>query len=175
MVSMVLSASPVRLRDVLVAALPELRDHMLEEAIRKDWERVVGPELSRRSLPGGLRMGVLDVAVDNSPWLHELTLRGSELLAALRARHGSAVTSLRFTLGIVPAGPSPVMPRRRPSPQARLSHEEARLIETMVAPVADPALATSLRRLLTKDLLARRPRGASPRLDDSPPPQREDS
>ncbi len=114
--------SPVRVRDVLVAALPELRDHMLEEAIRKEWGLVVGPEFSRRSQPGGLRMGVLDVTVDNSPWLHELTLRASELLAALRARYGSAVTSLRFTLGIVAAGPSPVMRRRRPSPQPRLGH-----------------------------------------------------
>src|SRR5574341_1019450 len=104
--------SPVRVRDVLAAALPGLRDHMLEEAIRKEWRQVVGRELSRCSRPGGLRMGVLDVTVDNSPWLHELTLRASELLAPLRARYGSAVTSLRFTLGIVAAGPSPVMRRR---------------------------------------------------------------
>jgi len=64
---------------------------------------------------------------------------------------------------------------RRPEPPAPLGPEEARVLEVMVAPVGDPALAASLRRLLTKDLLARRPRGAGRCLDDSAPPDREDS
>ena len=168
--------SPVRVGDVLVAALPELRDHMLEETIRKDWGRVVGPEFSRGSRPTGLRLGVLDVTADNSPWLHELTLRSSELLPRLQAWYGSsAVTSLRFTLGTVATGSGPVARARRPEPPARLGPQDARMVEAMVAPVADPALAASLRRLLAKDLLARRPRGTGRRLVDSPPPDREDS
>ena len=168
-------SSPVRVGNVLVAALPELRDHMLEETIRRDWGRVVGPEFSRRSRPTGLRLGVLDVTADNSPWLHELTLRSSELLARLQTRYGSAVTGLKFTLGTVAPGWNPVVREPCPEPPARLSHEDARMVEVMVAPVADPELAASLRRLLAKDLLARRPRGAGSRLDDSPPPDREDS
>ena len=174
---MVMSArwSPVRVGDVLLAALPDLRDHMLEETIRKDWGRVAGPEFSRRSWPTGLRLGVLDVSADNSPWLHELTLRSSDLLARLQSRYGAAVTSLRFTLGTVATGSSPRVRERRPEPPAHLGPEDTRVLDAMVAPVGDPALAASLRRLLAKDLLARRPRGAGRRLDDSPPPDREDS
>ena len=163
----------MRVRDVLIAALPGLKGHMLQEGIRRDWERIVGPAISRRSQPGGLRMGALDVTVDNSPWLHELTLRSSELLAALQVRHGSRVTSLRFTLGTVAAGSSPAMPRhRRPERRKQLGPEEARLVESMVARVADPALAASVRRLLTKDLLARRPLDPGRRPADSPPSER---
>jgi hypothetical protein len=166
-------SSPVPVRDVLVAALPELRVHMLQEGIRKDWSSIVGPEISRRSQPGGLRLGVLDVTVDNSPWLHELTLRSSSLLAALQARHGSVVSSLRFVLGPVAAGPSPAAPRRRrPEPQAELGPAEASLVESVVAPVTDPALAASIRRLVTKDFLARQSLGPGRHRADPQPSER---
>jgi hypothetical protein len=150
---------PIRVGDMLTTAVPGLRDRMLQETIRGGWTDTVGHELARRSRPGELRMGVLDVVVDNSPWLHELTLRSNALLGALAARYGGAVTSLRFTLG---APPSPAAPaaRRRRSPPVRLTAEEERSVETIAAGVADSALAASLRRLVAKDLLARRGRGA---------------
>jgi hypothetical protein len=150
---------------------------MLQDGIRKDWRSIVGPEVSRRSQPGGLRLGVLDVTVDNSPWLHELTLRSSSVLAALQARYGSVVTSLRFALGPVAADPNPAAPsgRRRPAHRPELGPDEARLVESMVAPVADPELAVSIRRLLTKDLLARRSLGPGHPPADPQPSEREDS
>ena len=160
---------------MLVAALPELRDRLLEETIRKDWSQLAGPELGRRSGPGRLKAGVLDVTVDNSPWLHEMTLRSGELLAGLQARFGSVVASLRLALGVVPAGVDPPKADRRPEARARLSHEEAEVVEAMVASLPDPALAGSLRRLLTKDLLARRRPDSSSRREDSRPAEREDS
>jgi len=149
---------------------------MLQDGIRKDWSSIVGPEISRRSQPGGLRQGMLEVAVDNSPWLHELTLRSGSLLAALQARYGSAVTSLRFALGSVAAGPGPAPPRRRhPEPQTELGPVEARLVESIVAPVADPELATSIRRLVTKDLLARQSLGPGRHPGNPQPSERGDS
>jgi hypothetical protein len=167
---------PVRVRDVLIAALPDLRLHMLQDGIRRDWSSIVGPEISRRSRPGGLRQGVLDVAVDNSPWLHELTLRSGSVLAALQTRYGSAVTSLRFTLGSVAADPSPAPPRRRrPEPRTELGPVETRLVESMVAPVADPELAISIRRLVTKDLLARPPSSPGRHQADPQPSERGNS
>jgi hypothetical protein len=167
-------SNPVRVRDVLVAAVPELRERMLEEEIRNDWTRVVGPVLSGRSRPGQLRAGSLDVTVDNSPWLQELTLRSSEILSALQHRYGGAVTSLRFTLGTVHTSPPRARTRPRPSVPASLRPDEARLVERMVDPVADPALAASLRRLLTKDVLGRRASGPRHRGDASSL-QKEDS
>jgi hypothetical protein len=167
-------SSPVRVRDILVSALPELENRLLEEAIRTDWNRLIGPELGRRSRPGWLHAGVLDVTVDNSPCLQEMTLRSSELLAALRHRF-TAVASLKFTLGMLPPVAGPAVPRTRSGPQSGPSPEELRAIEVMATSLPDPILAGCLRRLLTKDLLARRSRDSRRRREDSRLAEKEDS
>jgi hypothetical protein len=115
------------------------------------------------------------VTVDNSPGLHEMTLRSGELLVSLQTRFGSAVASLRLAIGTVPAGGAPPSARPHPETQARLSLEETSRVEAMVASLPDPMLAGSLRRLLTKDLLARRRHSSSRRREDVPPAEREDS
>jgi hypothetical protein len=169
-------SKPVPVRDLLVAAVPELREHFLATSIRESWNQVAGPELSRRSRPARLRAGVLDVTVDNSPCLHEMTLRSGALLAALQSRYPSAVGSLKLALGPpAKAGEARTAARRAADPPARLSREESRQIQTAVASVTDSALAASLRRLLTKDILARRPPGPMHRPGDSRRAARGDS
>jgi hypothetical protein len=159
--------------DVLVAALPELRDRLLEETLRTEWSRLIGAELGRRSRPGRLRGGVLEVTVDNSTWLHEMTLRSGELLAKLQPRFES-VAALKLGLGAVPSSTAPSAHAARGERPSPLSREELRGIEDMVAFLPDPTLVGPLRRLLTKDLLARR--GNRPRRGDDPRPvEREDS
>jgi hypothetical protein len=153
--------APVRVSKLLAIALPGLEQHLLVERIREQWAGVVGPDGARRSRPESLRQGVLTVAVDSSPWLHELTLRSGELLARVQASHGGAVTALRFALGRLPSAPDPRRARPAPARQAlRLGHEDRREIEEMTAAIADPALAATLERLLTKDRLARGAREA---------------
>jgi len=155
--------NPVRVGNLLTAAVPALAERMLEEAIRREWAQTAGPEAARRSRPGALRQGTLEVSVDNSPWLQELTLRSAAIVAALRKRHGSAVIAVRFALGSgrgdadVAAGPARA---RTEAPQRRLTVEEARIVDAAAGQVPDPALASSLKRLLTKDLLARGERRA---------------
>lgn len=150
--------NPVRVGNLLTAAVPALAERMLEEAIRREWAQTAGPEAARRSRPGALRQGTLEVGVDNSPWLQELTLRSAAILAALRKRHGSAVIGIRFALGSrrgdaeVAAGPARAATT---VPERRLTAEEARIVDAAAGLVPDPALASSLKRLLTKDLLAR--------------------
>ncbi len=155
--------NPVRVGNLLTAAVPALAERMLEEAIRREWAQTAGPEAARRSRPGALRQGTLEVSVDNSPWLQELTLRSAAIVAALRKRHGSALAAVRFTLG---NGRGDADGAARPAsagtqaPQRRLTVEQARLVDAATGQVSDPALASSLRRLLTKDLLARGERPA---------------
>jgi hypothetical protein len=150
--------SPVRVGALLTAAVPALAERMLEEAIRREWSETVGPDAARRSRPRTLRQGTLEVSVDNSPWLQELTLRSAAIVAALRKRHGSAVTGVRLALGSgagdaegIPVPPSD----GARAPRRRLNAEEARLVDAAAARLPDPALASSIKRLLTKDLLAR--------------------
>jgi len=149
--------SPVRVGNLLTAAVPALAERMLEQSVRREWTETVGPEASRRTRPGALRQGTLEVSVDNSPWLQELTLRSSAIVAALRKRHGSAVTGVRFALGSGPgdADVTVFRPREGTAAPRRLSAEEARLVDAAAARLPDPALASSLKRLLIKDLLAR--------------------
>ncbi|MGH7373383.1 MAG: DUF721 domain-containing protein, partial [Candidatus Rokuibacteriota bacterium] len=98
------SSFPVRVGDVLTAALPALEERLLAERIRRGWGAAVGDELARRARPGELKAGTLTIMVDNSPWLQELSMRSAEVLDAVRARFGPSVTALRLSLaGAAPA------------------------------------------------------------------------
>jgi hypothetical protein len=162
--------APVRVGEVLAAAVPELGERMLEETIRKEWRQTAGAELARRSQPGELRAGTLTVLVDNSPWLQELTLRSAELLAALRGRYGAGVSAVRFALGRLVKEADAPAPRRRAEAAPRLTEAETREVEEAGAQLSDPDLAAALKRLLTKELIARRQArtpGAGSRREDA--------
>jgi Dna[CI] antecedent DciA-like protein len=161
--------APVRVSEVLAAAVPELGERLLEETIRKEWRLTVGADMARRSQPAELRSGTLTVIVDNSPWLQELTLRSAELLELLRGRYGTKVSAVRFALGRLADRPEPPQ-RRRPEPETRLTDSQALEVETTGSRLSDPTLAAAVRRLMTKDLIARRqarPTGAGDRREDA--------
>jgi hypothetical protein len=102
---------------------------------------------------------VLQVTVDNSPWLHELTLRSRELTDRVRASF-PAVRGLRFALGQVSAdAPSPP-PVVEPDPP-ELSPADLTAIDHAAAAIQDPALAHAARRLLTKGWRSASPRGGA--------------
>ena len=159
---------PHRVGDLLTAAVPALAERMLADAIRRDWEATVGAELARRSRPAALDHGVLEIQAGNSPWLMELQMRGEEILEALGRRYGRSVVSLRFALGAMPA-PAPVPANRPPRGVARLSPEETREIEAVTASLGDPGLVRALRRLITKDRLARRSQAPIPKAEKDQP------
>src|SRR5438067_12225477 len=83
---------------LLLSGLPQLTDRLSDLRVRQAWGAIVGRDVARRARPDSFVNGTLRIAVDNSPWLHELTLREAELTAKLRARF-SEVQALRFTLG----------------------------------------------------------------------------
>src|SRR3989442_880864 len=94
--------APRAVADLLVTAVPELRERLAEHHVRRVWSTLVGADVARRAKPHALVEGCLTVIVDNSPWLHELTLRADELTARLRAAFRA------------PAGPpGPRVPRVR--------------------------------------------------------------
>jgi hypothetical protein len=94
------------------------------------------------------------VVVDNSPWLHELSLRRGDLLTGIRRRCPS-VKTLRLTVGPLPGeadAPAPTGSR----PSSPLSRQDRHEIEEATATISDPALAQAARRLLAR---ARQSRG----------------
>src|SRR5258708_30389318 len=101
------SRPPRAVADLLLTAVPDLRDRLLEQRIRRIWPHVVGADAARRAQAPGFADGCLTVAVDNSPWLHELTLRSEELTRPLHDRF-DVVRSLPFlavTLRPYPSAP----------------------------------------------------------------------
>jgi len=153
------SGAPRNIADVLAAAVPQIADRLPEYRIRKAWTVLVGPDVARRTRPQSFANGCLHVVVDNSPWLHELTLRAAELTDRLHAQV-DAVRSLRFSLGTLEAEPSPPAERRERRAKT-LDDDDRRDIEAAASAISDPALADAARRLLTKARRSDHARGAS--------------
>ena len=142
------SGVPRVVGELLVSAVPQLEDRLLVQRLRRTWASLVGAEVARRSQPQALANGCLQVVVDNSPWLHELTLRGPEITTRLAAEC-PAIRSVRFSLGAPPAEePSPaVRPAAPPSP---LGDDDRRAIDAAAAAISDPDVAAGARRLLAR-------------------------
>jgi hypothetical protein len=134
--------------ELLVSAMPQLEDRLLVQRLRRAWLGLAGAAIARRAQPQALVEGCLHVVVDNSPWLHEMTLRGPELAARLRAEF-PAVRSVRFALGAPPADEPP--PAARPAPRpSRLTDDDRRAIDAAAAAISDPDVAAGARRLLAR-------------------------
>lgn len=147
-------SAPRAVGDILPQAVPQLADRLVEFAIRRRWRSLVGPllgsEAARRIQPGALSGERLHVVVDNSPWLQEVTLRGPDIVAALTREFGpGTVRSLKVTLGPIDADPTPPV-RRQAEPGQRVTDDERRAVDLLLAPITDPDLARSMRRLLLK-------------------------
>jgi hypothetical protein len=140
--------APRAVGELLVTAVPQLEDRLLVQRLRRTWASLVGAEMARRAQPQALVNGCLQIVVDNSPWLHELTLRAPDLAARLGAEY-PAVRSVRFSLGA--SSTEEPTPAARPAPRpSRLTDDDRRAIDAAAAAISDPALAAGARRLLTR-------------------------
>jgi Dna[CI] antecedent, DciA len=140
------SGAPRRVGELLVSAMPQLQDRLLVQKLRAEWPALVGHEVARRTQPQALANGCLQVTVDNSPWLHEMTLRAPDVAARMGAQF-PAVRSIRFSLGLPPAEEPP--PAARPAP-VTLVDDDRRAIDAAAAAISDRDLAASARRRLTR-------------------------
>src|SRR4029450_11847413 len=140
------SGAPRRVGELLVSAMPQLQDRLLVQKLRAEWPALVGHEVARRTQPQALANGCLQVTVDNSPWLHEMTLRAPAAPARVAAQFPPA-PSIRFPPGLPPAEEPP--PAARPAP-VTLVDDDRRAIDAAAAAISDRDLAASARRLLTR-------------------------
>jgi predicted nucleic acid-binding Zn ribbon protein len=92
---------------LLGEALPALLETLgvaapLEDArIFAHWAEIVGPEIARVARPHRLDAGTLIVHVKSSPWMAELSLRRSELLARVNAgRERRSIRQIVFRLEV---------------------------------------------------------------------------
>lgn len=138
---------PRALGDLLSTAVPQLGDRLVEIRLRRAWSSLVGADVARRSRPTTLAAGTLTVVVDNSPWLHEMTLRTDELRSRVADRFPQ-VRALRFTLGALPpVADAETTPRQK---ARSLTDAERAEIDDATATIPDPEVAAAARRLMQK-------------------------
>ncbi|MFQ5898275.1 MAG: DUF721 domain-containing protein [Candidatus Methylomirabilia bacterium] len=162
-------SGPARVGSLLSAAVPRLAGQLVEVRIRNEWRSVMGAEFARHCQPGRLRNGTLELIVDNSPWLQEVTLREAQLRGRLARRFGdAAVRALKVTLGTLAADEGDRPDNRgkaiptRTGREGPLSEEEARAVEAATGSIRDPELRLSLRRVLAKACVSQRGGGQKP-------------
>jgi hypothetical protein len=137
---------PRPVSELLTSAVPGLAERVTGQRLSAAWAALAGIDVARRARPGALSAGVLTITVDNSPWLHELTLRSDELYRRVQERFPE-VRALRFTLGTLDAERT-ARPARQPGPR-RLSEEERMTIESAARQIPDPDVAAAARRVMT--------------------------
>jgi hypothetical protein len=143
-----MSGTPPRaIGDLLPTVVPHLGDRLVELRLRRAWPSLVGVEVARRSRPTTLAAGTLTVVADNSPWLHELTLRTEDLRRRIAERFPE-VRAVRFTLGALEHTPdADAAPRRK---AVALTDADRAEIESATAAIPDPTIAAAARRVMTK-------------------------
>ncbi|MFQ5847058.1 MAG: DUF721 domain-containing protein [Candidatus Methylomirabilales bacterium] len=118
--------------------------------VHRVWAEVVGEEVARRSQPGLLKNGRLQVTVGDAVWLQQLTMLKPAILAGLESHVGSRVVQdIFFVLGV------PSAPTARPEPPARrgsgpLSPEMQGRLREVLRPIQDQECREVLTRILRK-------------------------
>ena len=156
-------SNPTRVGELLETALPRLREPLVASKLQRHWRALVGQEIARRAQPITLTDGILQIAVDNSPWLQELSLREAELLHRIESAVGPGIIrGLRFVLQACEAGEATSQEVRRNARRAPLTPTEQTKVKEAVSDLHDQTLATMLKRFLTKAAAAERQAGVEP-------------
>lgn len=141
--------APRAVAELLPDAVPNLADRLLEQRIRRAWPALLGADAARRTQPQALANGCLSVCVDNSPWLHELTLRAEELTRRVQERFPE-VRALRFGLGALESVETPRAVRSPGVADAPLDESARSAIDEATSVIRDPTIAAAARRLLAR-------------------------
>ncbi len=125
------------------------------------WPQIVGPEAAAATRVTGLRAGVLLVDAQPGMWAQELSLRRSQLAAALNAALGESVIE-DIRIRQQPLGRTrPTPPTQLTQPQAEeIGEQERAMIERAVADIKDTELRDVTRRAMISQVRWKRRRGA---------------
>lgn len=118
--------------------------------IHRVWPEVVGEEVARRSQPGMLKNGRLQVTVVDAVWLQQLTMLKPRILASLGSHLGTRIVrDIFFTVGTLAF---PVTRPKRAAPRKRdgLSPQMEQHVQEILRPVQDEECRKVLGRILTK-------------------------
>jgi predicted nucleic acid-binding Zn ribbon protein len=128
-----------------------LESKLVEHRLMQAWPHIVGPQIAAHAAPTEVRANTLRVVVDSSTWLHELTLLKPILIEKLRrSSGGTLVHDVLFTIGNPPTASRP-QPPSAPRTEPIQPADQA-LLDAALAPLDDPVLKDSVRRLVLRAL-----------------------
>lgn len=120
--------------------------------VHRVWSEVVGEEVARRSQPGLLRNGRLEVTVTDAVWIQQLTMLKPKILSGLESRVGSGIIrDIFFTLG-TPASSAPERQRPTRRRSRRITPQMQEEVESILRPIQDQECREILGRILTQAL-----------------------
>ena len=88
--------------EVIQSVFAKLEDtaNPSKESIEDLWRELVGPDGYSHSRPVAIRKKILNVLVDNSGWMQELSMRERDILKGLKRRLGKdRISEIRFRIG----------------------------------------------------------------------------
>ena len=117
--------------------------------IRDMWEGVVGSHIAKKAHPEGVKNGILQVSVESSVWMQELTFMKQQILERLnQVCESSGVKDIRFKLGKTTQG----MYNSGEDLLPGLTEEEQAIIEKQTGAIEDQEIRASLQSLFSTDL-----------------------
>ncbi|MBF0358910.1 MAG: DUF721 domain-containing protein [Magnetococcales bacterium] len=144
--------------DLIKRVAGDLMNHPNSKAQRlwRYWRLAVGDHVARYTEPVRLENGVLHVRVDNSVWMHNLSLLKPEIVQNLQKSYPEgAVKDLRLRQGSLRSKPVQE-PKKAEPPLPPTIAEEKKKAAKIVDKVSDPDLKALLAKLYESHLVRKR-------------------
>jgi hypothetical protein len=130
---------------------PIMRTCAALAAIEREWHRIVGDALARRSRPTSWENGVLVVAVEGHAALQDMNFKKRQIITKIRDNAWLDLSDMRIEPGRPGRYPATVTPatRARRAAPARIDPEALERLSGEILsahPDLDPALAASIAR-----------------------------
>lgn len=129
-----------------------------ENAVLKFWPKAVGKQITEQTQPDSLRNGVLFVKTTSSVWVQQLHFMKEEIRHRINKLAGKeAIKEIRFTVGHEISLAKPTIDEEiAVAKKSHLKDRDKKMIAECTASLADPELATILKRVMQIEISRRR-------------------
>jgi len=119
------------------------------------WDRAVGETVARHSQPSRVRRGILYVTCVSSVWVQQLQFMKGVILETLNRQLGKGLLKdIRFYVGVLESPSAHAVVPSGPEPP--LDEGERQWMDEVASPVNDPELQEIVKRVIEKDLRAKK-------------------
>ncbi|PKN76881.1 MAG: hypothetical protein CVU52_02920 [Deltaproteobacteria bacterium HGW-Deltaproteobacteria-10] len=135
-----------------------MAEKLEENAVLKFWPKAVGRQIALQTQPDSLRGGTLFVKATSSVWVQQLHFMKEEIRQKLNELAGkNAIKEIRFTVGHEISKAKITMEEEiAAANKSFLKSRDKKMIAECTASLADPELASILKRVMQTEINRRR-------------------